>query len=671
MTESWTLPFGAQPEAGGTRFRVWAPGHERVDVVFYGGEKGDRSQETGVRRQESGGRRQGTGEGRQETGEGRGVSLEEEGGGYFSGFVKGVGAGGRYKYRLDGGDTFPDPASRCQPDGVHGPSEIVDPARFRWTDAEWRGIPLEELVIYEIHVGTFTAAGTFDAVVGRLAELRDLGVTAVQLMPVADFPGERNWGYDGVDLYAPARAYGGPEALKRLIDAAHAHELAVLLDVVYNHFGPEGNYLPAITSGKIFSAPAESEAKNDAHHTPWGAAVNYDGEGSGAVREFVIQNAFYWIHEYHFDGLRLDATHSIIDDSSPHLLQELVVRVGASVAPDRHVVLIAEDERNERRLVTPVEEGGVGLDAVWADDFHHQLRRLAAGDEEGYFANYSGTAEDLAETLHKGWYYEGQVYPGHKAPRGTPAADLPPPRFVHTLQNHDQIGNRALGERLNHDVDVSVFRAASALLCLGPYTPLLFMGQEWAASTPFLYFTDHPEELGRLVTEGRREEFKHFSTFADPDRRERIPDPQAEETFLRSRLRWEERELEPHSGVYTLYRELLALRRSHPMLRVRDRQSFDVAALGDSAIALRRGEHNGELILLVCSFRGRLAVDFAAVEATRAPRGREWTVLLTTEDQRFGGAGRNAHLQAGALLEMQGAGAVVLACPLRPGTAHQ
>jgi maltooligosyltrehalose trehalohydrolase len=617
--DEWRLPFGANPEGWDTRFRVWAPGHERVDVILYG------------------------------PGPERVQPLRAEDEGYFSALAEGVGAGSRYRYRLDGADTYPDPASRSQPDGVHEPSEVVDPGAFRWTDHDWRGLPLEELLIYELHVGTFTEDGTFDAVAEQLPYLRELGVTAIELMPVADFPGQRNWGYDGVCLYAPARVYGGSEALKRLVDAAHRHGLAVLLDVVYNHFGPEGNYLPAITSGKIFT---------EAHQTPWGAAINYDGASSRAVREFVIQNALYWIHEYHLDGLRLDATHAIIDTSAKHLLQELVERVEQDRRIERDVVLIAEDDRNERRLVTPIAEGGYGLDAVWADDFHHQLRRLTAGDREGYYANYSGTVTDLGRTLERGWYYEGQIYPERGKPRGTSAAGIPAPRFVHTLQNHDQVGNRALGERLHHQIDPAAFRAATALLLLSPYTPLLFMGQEWAASTPFLYFTDHPEELGRLVTRGRREEFEGFSAFSDPAQRARIPDPQDPDTFRRSVLRWAEQEDTPHRPMLQLYRELLALRRTHPAARERSRKHFAVRALEPGGLTLQRRAVNGAMLLVVCAFAGPLTLDVREFGGRGGGCAAE-RLRLWTEDERFGGDAAAPSLEQGKL-HLPSTGAAVL-----------
>jgi len=617
-------PQGARVVPGGVEFRVWAPGHGRVDVVAYG--------EAGARDH----------------------PLAREGGGWWSGRVEGIGAGARYRYRLGGGGAYPDPASRSQPEGVHGPSEVVDPDTFRWTDGGWRGIPLEEMVLYEAHVGTATPEGTFDALAGRLDHLRDLGVTALELMPVAEFPGARNWGYDGVDIFAPESSYGGPEGLRRLVDAAHARGLAVVLDVVYNHFGPEGNYLPLFSGGRVFT---------ERHHTPWGAAVNYDGEGSEAVRELVIGNAVHWVREYHLDGLRLDATHAILDDSPTHLLAELAERARAAAGPDRHFVLIAEDERNERRLVLPRREGGLGLDAVWADDLHHQLRACVAGDREGYFADYTGSAEDVAATLRKGWFYEGQRTRHRGDPRGTPAEGVPLPAFVHCIQNHDQVGNRAMGDRLCHGVSLPAYRAASALLLLSPGTPLLWMGQEWAASSPFLYFTDHPEELGRMVTAGRREEFRHFSGFADPERRARIPDPQDPDTFRRSKLAWEERERPPHAGVLALYRELLALRRDEPALRARGRDTAAAAAVGEKGVALRRTDGRGNALLLVAGLGpGRLRVDTASREETRPPEGARWDLVLATEEARFGGerVGELAAVSPGGVLELEGPGAVLL-----------
>ncbi len=535
---NWRPELGACPHGGGADFRVWASERHSVEVTIYRD-----SHLSAVHP----------------------LARDEQG--YWSGYVPGPGAGTRYMYRLDGETDRPDPASRYQPEGVHGPSMVVDPT-FEWTDRGWSGVPRERLIVYELHVGTATPAGTFDALIERLADLHDLGVTAIELLPVADFPGNRNWGYDGVDLYAPARAYGGGEGLKRLVNAAHAHGLAVILDVVYNHLGPAGNYL------RDFSPQYFTEL----HQTPWGAALNFDGPGSEAVRAFFIDNALYWAHEYHVDGLRLDATHAIIDDSALHLLVELVQRVHAFLDPGRHFVFIAEDERNESRLARAVAAGGYGLDAVWADDFHHSVRVTLTGENEGYYRDYTGGAAEIAMTLQAGWLYQGQPAPQTGRPRGTPVIDLPPDAFVHCIQNHDQVGNRAMGERLNHDVPLAAYRAASALLLLSPYTPMLFMGQEWAASSPFLFFTDHDPELGKLVTKGRREEFKHFTAFSGAQ----VPNPQARETFEQCKLDWEERSMQPHAGVLRLYHDLLELRRALYPYPEDLRRSFRARPAGDS-----------------------------------------------------------------------------------------
>ena len=578
--------IGANLEPDGVRFRVWAPAAARVEVVLEGPEA-------------------------------RPHPLARDDEGYHSALVPGLCPGTRYRYRLDGDATYPDPASRFQPDGVHGPSEVVDTGAFAWTDRDWPGLDAAGLVIYELHVGTFTEAGTFDAAIDRLDHVARLGATAIEIMPVAEFSGARNWGYDGVNLFAPEAAYGGPAGLQRLVDAAHRRGLGVILDVVYNHLGPEGNYLPAVTGGRFFT---------DRHRTPWGDAINYDGSDSGPVRRFVLENARYWATEYHIDGLRLDATHAIVDDSPVHLLEEIASRLHA-LEPRR--VVIAEDDRRDTRLVLPRERGGYGLDAAWADDLHHQLRRLTAGDHEGYFAHYGGTVPEVVETLRRGWSYEEE------------AGALPPGAFVHCIQNHDQVGNRALGERLHHQIPLPVYRALSALLLLSPYVPLLWMGQEWAASTPFQYFTDHPEALGRLVTEGRRREFNRFSAFTDPAARELIPDPQAEETFLRSKLRWEETDRMPHRGILALYRELLALRRTEPALRRPGREGMTVTSLGDRALTLRREAADGAAILLVVNLGDRF---------DPRPDDRPWTLVLATEEERFGGDGTVDLRSPGALV---------------------
>ncbi len=599
-------PLGAWSEPGRLCWRVWAPGHERVELVLFGadGKPGQK------------------------------LPMRSEGtqGGYFYAELPGGSPGQLYKLEVDGLGPFPDPWSRAQPQGVHGPSQVVT-ADFAWTDAGWQGRRADSLVIYEVHVGTATPEGTFEALIPRLSALRALGVNTLELMPLASFPGKHNWGYDGVQLYAPTQAYGGPEGLRRLVDAAHGAGLAVLIDAVYNHFGPDGNYLGC------YSPPYFTGR----HHTPWGDAVNYDGEQSAPVRELVLRNVEMWIRDYHADGLRLDAAHAIIDDGEPHLLLEIVERARAA-GQGREVVIIAEDERNEQRLVTPRAQQGLGLDGVWADDFHHQLRRAFAGDSEGYYQDYTGSAEDLAATLRKGWFYEGQRSKNLGHARGTPAAGVEPFRFVHCIQNHDQVGNRADGARLGQHVSPAAYRAMSALLLLSPYTPLLFMGQEWNASTPFLYFTQHNEGLGRLVTEGRRKEFAGFEGFAGAE----VPDPQAEETFQRSVLRWEEAQRPPHAGVLALYRELLRLRAEEPTLQARGRDSFEARAVGSTGVLLERRAGSERLTVLV-NIQGTL-------ESLAPPGARP---VLWSEDPRFGGGVDEAPLREGRA-RLAGPSALVL-----------
>ena len=571
--------MGATPTVDGVRFRVWAPVALRVEV---------------------------------ELDDGRRVALQAQHDGLWSGLVGGAGPGTRYRYRLDDHLSRPDPYSRSQPEGVHGPSEVVDPDAFEWHDASWRGMGIQGAVIYELHVGTATPEGTFDSLVTQLPRLHSLGVTAIEPMPVVEFPGARNWGYDGVDAFAVSRAYGGPEALKRLVDAAHAHGIGVILDVVYNHLGPDGNYL------RDFSP----DYFTDRYQTPWGAAINYDGPHSEWVRKLVVDNARFWIDEYHADGLRLDATHAIFDRSPTHVLAELTQAVRASTPAEREIVLIAETSENDVRYLRPVEEGGFGLDAVWADDFHHSLRRYLAGDHEGYYANYEGTLEEVANCIRQGWLYEGQpTRSGKQEPRGTRARDRPAWQFVYVLQNHDQVGNRAFGERLHHQIGLERFAAASALLLFLPFTPMLFMGEEFGASTPFQYFTDHNPELGRLVTEGRRREFRAFSAFADPAARERIPDPQAESTFGNSKLPLVEIGSPAAAWLQSLYARLIALRTTDPVLRDQARERTESRVLSRDVLAVRRWRGDQERLLLV---------NFGDDACTTAVCGGGWETLLAS-----------------------------------------
>lgn len=509
------------------------------------------------------------------------LPLEALGGGFYRASVPGVGHGARYWFVIDG-KRLPDPCARSLPDGVHGPARVIAWSYQPRHAAPAR--PLAQQVIYELHVGTFTPEGTFAAAQQRLPALVELGVTTLELMPVAAFAGERGWGYDGVALFAPHRAYGTPDELRQLVDAAHGLGLGVLLDVVYNHFGPSGNYLAAY-SPRYFSEEFQNA---------WGKAPNF---AEPALRQLVLQNARYWLSELGFDGLRLDATHAVFDASGRHILSELA-ELAHGLTPPR--LLIAEDERNHAALVLDV-----GLDALWADDFHHQLRVTLTGERSGYYAAYQPGAQGIADAINRGWLYTGQTNPVTREARGTSADALRAESLLYCIQNHDQVGNRALGDRLAHD---SAYRAASLLLLFLPMTPLLFMGQEWGASSPFLYFTDHDAELGKLVSEGRRREFAGFPEFSDPERRNAIPDPQAPATFEAAKLRWAEREQAPHAATLELYRAALALRKSDPVLSGSGRAELWAHADDDVLFVERwRGD---ERRVLVMSFAEReLSLD--------------------------------------------------------------
>lgn len=454
-----------------------------------------------------------------------------------------------YAFRVDEDGPFPDPRSPWQPYGVHGASRWVEHGRFEWRDTGWQPPPLASAVIYELHVGTFTPDGTFEAAIARLDHLKALGITHVELMPVAEFPGTRGWGYDGVNLFAPHHAYGGPDGLKRLVDACHRKGLAVLLDVVYNHLGPSGNYLGRF--GPYFT---------DAYRTPWGDAVNFDRACSDPVRRFFLDNARMWLEDYHFDGLRIDAVHAIVDTSARHFLEELAGEVRALKAQlGRHLVLIAESDLNDPRVVRAPEIGGYGLDAQWNEDFHHALHAILTGEHDGYYEDF-GSVADLVAALTRGLVYDGRYSRYRRRSHGRPATGLAGRRFVGCLQNHDQVGNRALGERSAQLLSAGLLRVGAALVLMAPFVPLLFQGEEWGAETPFLYFTEHDDPaLAEAVREGRRREFAAFGW--DPGR---IPDPQAAETFLRSRLDWTQPMREPYAAVLQWYRDLIALRRTHP-----------------------------------------------------------------------------------------------------------
>ena len=620
LAPAWRPTLGAVAAPGKTIFRVWAPQAQTADLVLDDASDPVRP-------------------------------LASEPGGYFAAAWADLPPGSRYRFRLDGAAPLPDPASRWQPDGVHGASAVVDPAGFPWTDEAWPGLDPAHLVVYELHVGTFSPEGTFAAAADRLPALASLGVTAVELMPVADFPGTRNWGYDGVALFAPARCYGSPDDLRRLVDRAHALGLAVILDVVYNHLGPDGNYLGAYSRDYF----------TERHRTPWGAAVNLAGEASPHVRRLLLENACHWVHEYHIDGLRLDATHALFDDGERHFLSEL-----SATLHERSAWVCAEDHRNLANMLRLERDGGWGLDAVWADDLHHQIRVHVAGDRDGYYADFTGSTADLAATLERGWFFTGQHSRHRGGPRGTDPAGLEPHRFVVCLQNHDQVGNRAFGDRLHHTVDLATWRSVSMLLLLAPETPLLFMGQEWAATSPFLYFTDHHAELGRLVTEGRRGEFRHFAAFADVAHATTVPDPQAFETFARSRLPWDEADREPHASVRRLYDALLHLRRR---LRPVPSGAVGARALGTSAVGFTRATDERLLVVVVrLSGTGWVECPEDLVDPTRG-----WNLGLTTEDAAFAPDRAPVHLErapGGVRLRFSRAGAVTLECRIGQNRGH-
>lgn len=583
---------GAELVEGGVRYRTWCK-HERADVLII--------DENGTVL--------------------RIVPLSAEGDGYFSAVDPSGAANDLYQYRFGESQGWPDPASRFQPHGVHGPSMVVDPTSYGWNDHGWSAPPYSELIIYELHVGTFTPEGTFSSTIARLDHLVALGVTAIELMPLGDFPGERNWGYDGVMLYAPARAYGRPDDLRAVVDAAHALGLAVILDVVYNHLGPDGNYLSVYHSGYM----------NEKLHTPWGAALNYAAK---PVRAFFVENPSYWMREFHIDGFRLDATHAIVDQSERHVLAEIAETVHSLGG-----FVIAEDERNEPKLLAPALRGGLGFDGAWADDFHHVVRVLLTRDREGYYSNFGGTSEELALTVKRGWLYQGQKQISSGEPRGGDPAELEPPQFVYCISNHDQVGNRAFGERLGHLVSPAAYRAASALLCLVPETPMLFMGQEWSASTPFQFFTDHNRELGKLVTDGRRKEFGHFKAFNDPAVRATIPDPQADSTFFNSKLQWEELHAPQHAQMLLLYRSLLQLRRTRSEFQNRSRAHWTAVELEHGIVAIVYGAPERYDLAVLADLSGGHPMPQLSERQFAAGAGRSWQALLSTNEERFGGGG--------------------------------
>ena len=551
--------------------------------------------------------------------------LDSEGNGYFSGFIQNVLPGTKYRFRLDNGDAFPDPASRFQPEGPHGPSVMIDPTTFVWHDDGWQGIHLADQVLYELHVGTFTGEGTFAAAIDRLGDLSDVGVTTIEVMPVGEFPGRFGWGYDGVNLFAPSHLYGTPDDFRAFVDAAHQTGLGVILDVVYNHLGPDGNYLPRFSSRYL-----------SGKRTEWGDALNFDGEDSAPVREFFTTNARYWIEEFHLDGLRLDATQQIFDQSSPHIIADVAAAVRAA-AGDKATIVVGENEPQDVMLLRPREEGGCALDGLWNDDFHHSAWVAATGRAEAYYCGYHGSPQEFISAAKYGFLFQGEWYAWQHDRRGTPALDVSPERLIVFTQNHDQVANTARGHRVHRETSPARCRALAALLLLPPQTPMLFQGQEFAASSPFLYFADHKPELARLVRQGRAEFVSQFASIGSEPAEARVPDPSDIETFRRCKLDWSERS--SHREAVALHRDLIRLRREDATLSRRTAGQLDGAVLADHAFALRFFGVGGDDRLLIVNLGPRLRPETIPEPLLAPPANRCWTMCFSTESPEYGGWG--------------------------------
>jgi maltooligosyltrehalose trehalohydrolase len=555
------------------------------------------------------------------------MALTKEDGGYFAGHCPGAAAGTIYRFELDDDPIrYPDPASRYQPDGPHGPSQIVNPRTFEWTDGSWRGVSREGQVIYEMHVGTFSKEGTWRGAEAELDELAKTGITLIEVMPVADFPGRFGWGYDGVDLFAPTWLYGLPDDMRSFVNQAHVRGIGVILDVVYNHLGPDGNYLPTF-SPWYFS----KTYKND-----WGEGINFDGENSGPVRTFFIENARYWIEEFHLDGLRLDATQDIKDSSPTHIIRE-IARASRKAAGSRGVVLIAENEPQETQLVRPEKTGGFGLDALWNDDFHHSALVALTGRNEAYYSDYSGRPQEFVSAAKYGYLYQGQWYLWQEHRRGTSALDLPPTAFINFIQNHDQVANTARGERPNLIATQGKYRAMTALLMLMPGTPMLFQGQEFGATTPFLYFCDHKMEISRAVREGRAKFLGQFRSLSLPEMQPVFADPGNPHTFEMAKLDFAERE--KNAGLYQLHKDLIALRRGDAVFSRPQRGSVDGAVLSADAFLLRYfSKADGDRLLMI-NLGTDLYLSPSPEPLVAPPDGTRWHVIWSSEHPMYGGLG--------------------------------
>jgi maltooligosyltrehalose trehalohydrolase len=589
--------LGAKADSEGIRFRLWAPKAKRVAVVVQG-------QDTSF-------------------------PLDPEADGYFSAIVPEVRVGDRYKFRLDEGDAFPDPASRYQPDGPHGASQIIDATTFQWNESEarWPGVAIDGQVLYEMHVGTFTPEGTFISAISQFPRLRDLGTTAIECMPLAEFAGKVGWGYDGVSLFAPFHHYGTPDDLRRMIDAAHQYGLGVVLDVVYNHLGPEGNYLTKYSDDYFSEACTE-----------WGNAINFDGKNSLAVREFFVANAKMWIGEYHFDGLRLDATQAIHDNGAHgvHIVAEIGTAVRAS-AGIRKTIIVAENEPQNSSLVRPIEENGYGLDAVWNDDFHHSAVVALTGRREGYFSDHLGRPQEFISAAKYGYLFQGQYYQWQKRPRGTSSLNIGPKAFVTFLENHDQVANFGRSQHLRLMSGAGRYRAMTGLWLLGPGTPMFFQGQEYGAETPFYYFAGHTGDLAKAVTEGRAEFMLQFANQDTPEMKCSFKDPEDRKTFLQSCL--DPAEYGIHPEIVQLHTDLLKLRRDDPVIRGSSPWSIDGAVLGGSCFVLRYLTPTQDDRLIVVNLGTGLDVPHLPEPLVAPPKGHRWHMKWSSELPVYGGGG--------------------------------
>jgi maltooligosyltrehalose trehalohydrolase len=571
---------------GRCEFTVWAPAQEEVTVQIVSPDK-------------------------------RLLPMEKDEWGYWKTTAEGIEPGTLYFYKLDGDTDRPDPGSHFQPKGVHEASEVVDHGKMNWTDAQWSGISLEEMIIYELHVGTFTPEGTFEAIIPRLSELREFGVNAIEIMPVAQFPGDRNWGYDGTYPFAVQNSYGGPEGLKKLVDAAHQHSISVILDVVYNHFGPEGNYTSQF-------GPYMTET----YKTPWGMAMNFDDAHSDGVRNYFIENALYWFQNYHIDALRLDAIHAIYDLGAKHFLQELAEKVAAlSDSVGRKLYLIAESDLNDVRVIREWELGGHGMDAQWSDDFHHSLHTLLTGEQRGYYQDF-GKCEQLAKAYKESFVYSWQYSPNRQRYHGSDASDRPGAQFVICTQNHDQVGNRMLGERLSNLVSFEALKLAAAALLLAPNVPLLFMGEEYGEESPFLYFVSHTDpDLVKAVREGRKKEFAAFHLEGE------YKDPESHDTFYQSQLKWEKRQEGKHKVLRELYQHLIQLRQAIPALKKLDKQNLEASVSKPDQLLFLHRWSNESQIFCIMNFNDK-DVTFKAT-----PPSGGWQKTLDSAESKWMGSG--------------------------------